>query len=191
MIVVDSSERPATIARPGITVIHAPGANVPAKRNIALQAATGDAITWLDDDDWRHPDSLKIMAVGLDAETAVSGGRWAWFVDLATGNTRRFCDRRGVLAACVLIDTAVAQTVRFDEDEIRGSDIAWMDEILKRPFAFTYEPLSFFLCHDRNLGNAASIHHFNRGLDDIEHMTGAAWRGTPRQLDALRGRLWK
>jgi glycosyltransferase involved in cell wall biosynthesis len=191
LIVVDSSDAPTISDQPGVTVIHAPGANVPAKRNIALDAASGDAITWLDDDDWRHPQSLIRLAAGFSATVAVSGGRWSWFVDLATGRVNRFCDRRGLLFNCSLVETAVAQAVRFDESEARGSDLTWMAEILKRPFAFTYDPLCFFLCHDRNLGNLASIHHFNREIDDIKEMVGGVWPGTGRQMAALRRRLWK
>lgn len=191
LIVVDSSDTPVMFAREHVTVIHAPGANVPTKRNIALATASGDAITWLDDDDWRHPASLPRLAAGFDRETAVSGGRWAWFMDLRGGQVNRFCDRRGLLFGCVLVDTAVAQAVRFDETETRGSDLTWMTAVLQRPFAFTYDPLSFFLCHDRNLGNLAAVHQFNRDIDDVKTAVGKAWPGTGRQLAALRRRLWK
>lgn len=191
LIIVDSSEKPAKAITPDVTVIHAPGANVPTKRNMALDTATGDAITWLDDDDWRHPRSLIKLVTGFSRETAVSGGRWAWFMDLATGRVNRFCDRRGLLFGCLLVDTAVARSVRFDESEERGSDLTWMESLLKRPFVFTYDPLSFFLCHDRNLGNLAAAHQFNRELDDVVGAVGNAWPGTGRQLTALRRRLWK
>lgn len=190
LILVDSSKKPAKLA--GVKVIHAPGANVPAKRNIALEAAKGDAITWLDDDDWRHPQSLIRLVAGFDRETAIAGGRWSWFMDLATGQVKRYCDRRGLLFNCLLVDTAVAQAVHFDETEARGSDVTWMGELLKRPFAYTYDPLCFFLCHDRNLGNVAARHIFNRELDDAQRTIGiSAWSGTAKQLAALRERLWK
>lgn len=194
LIIVDSGAGPVEVFahKHPIAVIHAPGANVPEKRNIALQAATGDAITWLDDDDWRHPDSLPILAAGLDGKTAVSGGRWAWFLELATGRVRRFNNRRAVNFACLLAETAVAQEVRFDERLTRGSDVAWMDAILRHPYASTLAPLSMFLCHDRNLGNTAVNHRFNRDIDDAKSIIGReAWGRTGMELTALRGRLWK
>ena len=192
LIIVDSSETPAAVfarEHPDVRVVAAPGANVPAKRNIALAEAAGDAITWLDDDDWRHPDSAAVLAALLDG-APVAGGRWSWFVDLATGQTRRFCDRRGLLFACLLLDTSVARAAAFDERLERGSDLPWLTAVLQQPFAYTYDPLAFFLSHDRNLGNGTAGHTFNRGLDDISYTVGRrAWGKTTGALTALRGRL--
>ena len=84
LIIVDSSETPAAVfarEHPDVRVVAAPGANVPAKRNIALAEAAGDAITWLDDDDWRHPDSAAVLAALLDG-APVAGGRWSCVTSL-------------------------------------------------------------------------------------------------------------
>jgi len=189
LIIVDSSAEVFAREQSDVRVVAAPGANVPAKRNIALAEAAGDALTWLDDDDWRHPDSAAVLAALLDG-APVAGGRWSWFVDLATGQTRRFCDRRGLLFACLLLDTAVARAVAFDERLTRGSDAVWLETLLQRPFAYTYDPLVFFLCHERNLGNIADAHTFNRGIDDISYTVGRrAWGKTTGALTALRERL--
>ena len=191
LIIVDSSERP--FARKHARVIHAPGANIPKKRNIALTEASGEYITWLDDDDWAHPGRLETLAGLLGDRDAVAGGRWSWFVNLKTLEVERFCDRTGVLFACMLVNTAVARAVPFDEGEIRGSDLTWRETILtQNAHTFTYDPLAFFLCHTRNIGNTAVIHSFNRPFDDIAESVGTADLGdTMRQLDSLRNRLWK
>lgn len=192
LIIVDSSKRPFARKHPRVRVIHAPDANIPQKRNIALAEAGGDFITWLDDDDWAHPTRLQTLA-DLIGHNTLAGGRWSWFVDLQTTAVTRFCDRTGVLFACLLAKTAVARAVPFDESEIRGSDLTWRETILaQNAYAFTYDPLAFFLCHDRNSGNVATAHTFNRPFDDVVDLVGTADLGdTIHQLEALKSRLWK
>ena len=41
------------------------GSSVGAKRNLALEVCKGEAITWMDDDDWQHPDKCAILAESL------------------------------------------------------------------------------------------------------------------------------
>lgn len=191
LIIVDSSAEVFAREHPNVRIVAAPGANVPTKRNIALAEAAGDAITWLDDDDWRHPDSAGDLAALLDGETAVAGGRVTWFVNLFSEETRRLIMRRGVLFAAMLVETAVARSVAFDEAIEKGTDIIWMDALLEsNRFAFSYEAPSLFLCHDRNMGNGAYRHHFNGPLSDPQKVIGRkAWGDTTKQLRQLRGRL--
>jgi glycosyltransferase involved in cell wall biosynthesis len=190
LIIVDSSAKPCKpCAAKGknVTVIHAAGLNVPAKRNMAMDAAKGDYITWLDDDDWRHPDSAKILAAGIGKDTPISGGRWGWFVNLQSLQVRRFCARNGLLNACLLAETSLAASIRFDENQAKGSDIDWLATLLQNNYAYSYEPLAFFLSHKRNLGNVSDAHYFNRPLADVtDMMTKAAWGKTGGELEILR-----
>lgn len=190
LIIVDSSAEVFAREQSDVRVVAAPGANVPAKRNIALAEAAGDVITWLDDDDWRHPDSAAVLEPLLDG-AAVVGGRVTWFVNLFSEETRRLVVRRGVLFAAMLVDTAVARSVAFDESIEKGTDIIWMDALLAaNQYAFDYDAPSMFLCHDRNMGNGAYRHHFNGPLSDPQGVIGRkAWGDTTKQLRQLRGRL--
>jgi glycosyltransferase involved in cell wall biosynthesis len=189
LIIVDSSEEAALVKE--AIVIPAPGSNVPTMRNIALETARGDHITWLDDDDWRHPQFCRHMLAGL--ETPIVGGRVAYFVNLLTGGIKRHIQRRIILFACLLVETAVARQFRFDESQDIGTDILWMDALLPaHPWSFTYSVPSLFLCHDRNMGNLASRHEFNRDIDEIKSaMTKKDWGDTDKQMANLHKRLWK
>lgn len=191
LIIVDSSEEPALIRGKNITVVPALDDNVPTMRNLALDAAGGDYITWLDDDDWRHPQFCKLLLANL--ETPIIGGRVAWFVNLLTGGVKRHIQRRVILFACLLVETAVARQFRFEEGQDIGTDILWMDALLPaHPWAYTYTAPSMFLCHDRNMGNLASRHEFNRDIDEIRaEMTAREWGDTDDQMAALHSRLWK
>lgn len=194
LVVIDSSEKSLTkTARKGIDHYHhTPGANVPAKRNMAMRVASGDFITWLDDDDWRHPEWANAVTPLITNDTRVAGGRATWFVNLFEPECRRWFQRSRVLFASVLVDTAVAQSIPFNEGIERGSDIDWMDRLFadSREFAFTFSVPSMFLCHDRNMGNTHFAHHFNRPLADAEAEIGKkAWGDTSKQIEALAKRL--
>lgn len=195
LVIVDSSEKklPAS-KRKGAVYVHAPGTNVPAKRNIALEKATGDYITWLDDDDWRHPDSLKELAGLVGEAGSIAGGRVARFMNLQTEEIRFFVQRSQILFASMLAKYDVASEIRFDETMERGSDIDWLTRLIAHNgggFGFTYDAPSLFLCHDRNLGNQASVHYFNRPLIDFtSEISKKAWGDTPKQLIELRKRLY-
>jgi hypothetical protein len=54
LVVVDSSHcRQSPPSRPDVVVVRCPfGTSVGAKRNLALAAASGAFLTWIDDDDW-------------------------------------------------------------------------------------------------------------------------------------------
>ena len=194
LIIVDSSEKkiPAS-QRKGATYHHAPNANVPTKRNIAIEKATGDCITWLDDDDWRHPESLKELSFFIDDMGGdCAGGRSACFVDIQKEEMRRFTSRNSILFAAMLIKTEIAKSIVFDEAIERGSDVDWLGRVIEQcGYRFTYEAPSLFLCHDRNMGNKASIHHFNRPLSEFvgTMINKKAWGDTSKQLAELRDRI--
>lgn len=77
-IIVDngSSDRSGEIAReyaardPRIRVIHREKGNIGAGRNTALDAAKGEYLTFIDDDDWAEPDFLEFLLHLLEEEQA-------------------------------------------------------------------------------------------------------------------------
>src|SRR6187402_1451329 len=61
LVIVDSSEQTpsASDELANVRVLSVPrGMSVAAKRNLALQEAAGEVVTWFDDDDWQHPHKL-------------------------------------------------------------------------------------------------------------------------------------
>ena len=191
LIIVDSSDDPLTVDRADVEVIHTAVNNVAYKRNLALDAAAGtEAVAWFDDDDWSHPDRLSLLAGRLE-NAAWAGTQWSWFVDLKTRAVRRYANRKTPTFNSGLFRYDAVSGVRFDENITRGSDIAWMENVANMPFVGGYDPLQFWLCHNRNLGNTASVHYFNREFSDIMDMVGRADLTTTRsQLTALRERVY-
>lgn len=189
LILVDGSEQPPIVNADGVAAIHAPGRNIPALRNLAVDAASGAAVTWLDDDDWTHPARLTHLVRVMDDHEGASS-RLGWFVDLFGDRCKRFA-LHGPLFNALLLRMDVARSLRFDEEQARGSDVAWLKGLRSSySVALTETPLAFLLCHRLNVGNLAAKHHFNRSLDDIRRSVGrAAWGQTSRQLAALRRRL--
>ena len=196
LVIIDSSEtavnRPKAPKLENVIYERAKGLNVPAKRNVGLALASGDYITWLDDDDWRHPDALKTLGAMVNKkDTHLAGGKTAVFCDLASGQVRRFTQRKGVLFANMLISATMARGIPFLEDLERGSDLAWLELLqTKHKISETYEIPSLFLCHDQNLGNKAAVHYFNRPLSDFtERISKSAWADTDSSMEALRIRI--
>ncbi len=103
LVVVDdgSTDDTASVVRsvapddPRITVIDGDGSGVGAARNRALDAATGEVITYLDSDNWWLPTYLEHVAAAFaarpDARTAVTA---QLVVEESTGRWRFRDDRR-------------------------------------------------------------------------------------------------
>lgn len=191
LVIVDSSDSPYKSRFKNIRVIHAPGLNIPAKRNLALQSANGELIAWMDDDDWYHPERLKTLAELITEETPIAGPKVAWFVNLFTLKAKSFVQRRGVLFSGLLARKQEAASVMFPEHVDRGSDLDWLEGLQARyRVAETWDVPSFFLCHDRNAGNNVAVHqNFNRELNDIINTVKCAWQETTSELEALRQRI--
>jgi glycosyltransferase involved in cell wall biosynthesis len=68
---------------PGVRLIHLPGRpTIGAKRNIGVEAATGEVVAHFDDDDWSAPGRLEEQVRRLVSSGAsVSGFRSMKFTD--------------------------------------------------------------------------------------------------------------
>jgi glycosyltransferase involved in cell wall biosynthesis len=195
LIIVDSSPGSFPLTVPeAVRVITAPkGTNVATKRNIALASASGEYITWFDDDDWQHPDKLGRLVAALAGGAPMAGSAEGWFFNLHGERCRRFQARRGHIlfnGAGFRRDIAVAH--RFPEHRQKASDSYWMLALKARhtPVKISGAPLFFWLSHERNLSNPANRGQFSAPLSELKARVGdAAWGDTDDALKALRGAL--
>jgi hypothetical protein len=194
LVIVDSSRQPFTCSgRPDVRVVTAPrGATLPQKRNMALDAARGDAIAWFDDDDWQHPDRLADLVDALRGGASLAGTTRGWFVDLVGGRASLYTSSTIVFNGAMLWRD-VAMSTRFDPARSRGGeDTAWMRSIAARygPSARALsKDMFFWLSHDRNIVNRRSRRRFFNSLADVQSAVGAAaWGDTGLELERLRQR---
>jgi glycosyltransferase involved in cell wall biosynthesis len=191
-IVVDSSETPAPELWQGVKYLHAPLANIPEKRNLALAMSSAEWIMWQDDDDWSHPQKGKILRA-INPEADIAGSLYTWFVDLHTREVERHGRERGLpFLNTIIARRELAQAVQFNEAQTRGSDIAWLDQLCQnRDVATARLPVSFILCHDKNIGNTRDAHNYKYSINDISNVVGRkAWGKTTSNMTALARRIW-
>jgi glycosyltransferase involved in cell wall biosynthesis len=176
-------------------MIATPGTNVAEKRNVALQEARRELITWFDDDDWQHPNKLIWLVEALRDGVLYAGSCSAWFVDLFASRCALY---RG-LAGRIVFNSAgfrreAVLPFRFRKDLRRAGDTAWLRELSKRhrrkATIFDREDMFFWLCHEDNLSNPARRRRFPERLETLEkRISSEAWGDTSDALDALRWRL--
>ena len=134
LVVVDSSSESIRELLPeSVILVHAEhGSSVGAKRNLALEICRGEAITWMDDDDWQHPDKCSILAESLGQGHDVAGCRSAFFLDLLSLRTRQFSSRRRLIFNSLGVRTEIARQIVFPEKVHKASDTEWMKKRLFR-----------------------------------------------------------
>lgn len=195
LVVVDSSRgEPQLLSGPGLSLIRcAPGTSVAKKRNMALEAAQGEFVTWFDDDDWQHPRKLALLAEALRDGRALAGNSRSWFVDLMTGRAREHVWQRSILFNSLGARRELAAGVPFDEARRRASDTPWTVALRRKAHGSEVvldRPLFFWLCHERNLSNPTGRKRFPESLEAVRRAAGAeAWGETDAKLEALRTRL--
>ena len=156
----------------------------PAKRNLALEHARGEFVTWFDDDDWQHPEKVERLVRALRSGKPFAGSAESWFLDLHTLRcTRYLAPGRRILFNGAGFRTDAARKVAFPTHVKKASDTRWM-EAMQRRFGTAGEvldqPLFFWLCHDGNLSNPATKRRFNRDFAALEaHIDGALPGGIP------------
>jgi glycosyltransferase involved in cell wall biosynthesis len=195
LVIVDSSDAalPAT-AEPDLTVVQCPPrTSIPRKRNLAVEAARGDLITWFDDDDWQHPRKLSLLAAALAPDGVCAGSKRSWFVDLHRARARPHDAQRSLIFNSVGVRRAALAGIRFDEQRARASDTAWIMALRRDARAEpTVVPhvLSWWLCHAGNVSNPVTRYTFPQRLADVAAAVGPDhWGDTEDELAALRDRL--
>ena len=197
LVVIDSSDEPWKFSNRGdIRVISvAPGTGVATKRNIALREARGEILSWLDDDDWQHPNKLEILVDALQEGSVYAGSKSAWFVDLFTHQCSRYQGLNGqiIFNSGGFLRSAV-QSIRFPENARKASDTKWLQSLKARhcrsPKIITNELLFFWLCHSQNLSNPAGKNRSTHSIDKLKRLIGPdAWLDTDEHFDVLSDRL--
>lgn len=146
-----------------IRVIHRPRGSISAGRNTALDAAKGDYITFIDDDDWTEPDYLEFLLnliIENDADISICGAL-----------DKNFDEKRIMTAEQALIELMwrkkynvgfptkmirkeLWDNMRFPE-ETRFDDIALMYKIIERANRVAYHGLSKYTVYRHNSNNSA------------------------------------
>jgi glycosyltransferase involved in cell wall biosynthesis len=199
LVIVDSSDAPLHLpVRPDIRLVtQPPGTTVPAKRNLALQTARGDVITWFDDDDWQHPRKLEWLLDALAHGAPYAGSVSAWFVNLQTS----FCARHRGFPGRVVFNSAAfsrdaARNIAFRENRPRASDTPWMRTLEERyrgeAAIVDRSDLFFWLSHDGNLSNPSRRRRFPVAVQQLKDQIGSrAWGETDHAMASLRARVAK
>ena len=195
LVIVDSSKEPAAMPdHTGITIVRCPpGTGVARKRNIAVEAARGEVLTWFDDDDWQHPSKLSILVAALRTSGVLAGPSRSWFVDLKTGRARPHTAHRNVIFNGLAVRRASIDGVRFDEQRERAADTAWVASVRREtrcaPIVVP-QVLMFWLCHRTNISNPAKRYVFSHPVGAVREAVGpVAWGDTDQALGNLRRRL--
>jgi hypothetical protein len=195
LVIVDSSsEPPAPPDDTPVTVVPCPpGTSVARKRNVAVEAARGTLITWLDDDDWQHPRKLSILAAALGDDGVLAGPTKGWFIDLQRGRARPHDAQRGVIFNGLAVRRAALDGVRFDERRARAADTAWVASVRRQTRSTVRllpEILFCWLCHSANISNPVTRYVFPHPLADVVHAVGTSvWAETDLELIRLRRRI--
>lgn len=104
-----------------------PGTWVPVKRNIAMRLATGDMITWLDDDDWTSSERVSTaVRVVQDHQALIPSATGLYYWDLKRRAAKHF--KCGAWAYG-LYDRNLALETPFDEAQRRATDTKWYAEM--------------------------------------------------------------
>jgi glycosyltransferase involved in cell wall biosynthesis len=197
LVIIDSSPEPFSVGgRDDVRVVTAPpGTGVARKRNLGLQEARGEIVTWFDDDDWQHPDKLNWLVEALQGGAPYAGSRHGWFVDLAGARCEPYrAPQRQIVFNSAGFRREVALSLLFPEMLRQASDTRWMQELATRyggkAVVLKHEAMFFWLCHRENLSNPAKRKRLSRPLTVLEKVVGPeAWGDTGDALEVLRARL--
>lgn len=167
-IIVDngSSDRSGEIAEEyakkdgRIKVIHREKGTIAAGRNTALDAAKGEYIVFIDDDDWAEPDFLDFLLgliTGNGADMAICGAADKAFDEKRIMNTEEalielmWRKRYNVAFPAKLIKASLFENLRFPE-EACFDDIALMYKLMAKAEKVAYHgiPKYTFYRHDSN-----------------------------------------
>lgn len=132
---------------PNATVVYAdPGSRVPVKRNLAKAEATGELVTWFDDDDWSAAQRLEVTVQEWLKMKAEQPSLRMLVVDSPLGY---FDFHSGITYPRLfsswqysLYERGLAQEVPFPPRRKQGSDAHWvanLKEVAKGAYAFDVE----------------------------------------------------
>lgn len=160
-------------------------------RNIALQQAQGEYITWFDDDDWHHPLKLETL---VDTIGSYDWCGWpitsSWLVDTYGWTAQPYQGVKTPHHVTSLFRRDAVAAYRFPE--ISGNeDLLWLAQLQKhsvRKLSADFVP-QFFVGHAANFSQRRGPKKYRADLTALQGLIGAAWGDTTNQLIALKERL--
>jgi glycosyltransferase involved in cell wall biosynthesis len=154
--------------------------NIPQKRNEAIRMASGDVITWFDDDDWQNESKCSVIVDNLRDGFIVTTHKSMMFdmesskVALLTGHFPLF-NSMGMYRK---------DAIEFDESIDRASDDNWMIRLSQLYGIILVEKIMhFWLIHNRNFTKQRELFDYNLSVNLDEDI----WQ----QLRKLEARLRK
>jgi len=166
-------------------------------RNDLLRNATGDWITWLDDDDWRAPQLAEHMMShaqltgpnGKPTSFIKSMGTWT-ALDLATMKSGEQRHRPDVWCMGLFRRAFIQEhNIRFPETGRIGEDSIWYGQCHKMAYFYGHaeevdcQDLYLILNHGRNTSDGGAFREF-----DGPPPLFLGWRGI-KEIESLRERL--
>lgn len=137
------------------------GTPIGTMRNAALAKAEGDYGTFVDDDDWQHPEKIADLATLIyETERPVTGfGVRGWFMNLWRRKVGHFAGA-DVLFANAIFKIDNVRSIPFD-DRRRASDTRWMQR-LEQHFGplrgqASIEPPAIWIQHGQNTTDRSAV----------------------------------
>lgn len=191
VLVIDdgSTDSSATIAAsygPSVRVISQENRGLTATRNIGIEAATGEAIAFLDHDDMWLPGKLVLQAELLDRDADAVVGAMQRIVpsaDSPTGYVPHDDPLPSMSLTAALIRTATFDSVgEFDESLVFGADWDWFLRAREQGAVIRQHPevVLHYRRHDDNMtndvssGNRATLQLLKSSIDRRRAQAGRA-----------------
>jgi len=189
-----------------IKVIHREKGTISAGRNTALDAAKGDYIAFIDDDDWAEPDFLEFLLNLItenNADMAISGAANKVFDEKKIMDTEEalielmWRKKYNVAFPAKLIKSSLFENMRFPEESC-FDDIALMYKLMARAKKVAYHglPKYTFYRHDSNNSAWTTNHRLLNGkildeyLDSYRTRTEMLSKQFPNSAEAFRYFEW-
>lgn len=151
-----------------IRVIHRSRGSISAGRNTALDAARGDYITFIDDDDWAEPDYLEFLLNLItenDADMSICGATDKVFEEKCVMTAEQalielmWRKKYTVGFPAKMFRKEILNNMRFPED-IRYDDISLMYKIIAKANLVAYKGLcKYNICRHGDNNSAWTTNH--------------------------------
>ena len=151
-----------------IQVIHRERSTISAGRNTALEAARGDYIAFIDDDDWTEPDYLEFLLNLItenDADMSICGAADKAFDEKLVMDAEQalielmWRKKYNVGFPTKMIKRSLMDDLRFPEDA-RYDDISLMHRLIAKAVRIAYHGLpKYNICRHENNNSAWTTNH--------------------------------
>lgn len=151
-----------------VRVIHRERGTISAGRNTALDAANGDFITFIDDDDWTEPDYLEFLLNLItenNADISICGASDKDFDEKLVMNAEQalielmWRKKYNVGFPTKMIKSSLLDDLRFPEDA-QYDDISLMHKLIAKATRIAYYGLpKYNVCRHENNNSAWTTNH--------------------------------